>query len=75
MKGFIINRTGKHKHIFKTLLKPNEKLDLKKLYTDIYSRKKTEAEFLEHIKKFVSNIEGISLEDLDESPLKLQLSC
>jgi hypothetical protein len=70
MKGFIINRTGKHKHIFKTLLKPNEKLDLKKLYTDIYSRKKTEAEFLEHIKKFVSNIEGISLEDLDESPIE-----
>lgn len=71
MKGYIINRTGKHKHIFKAMLKPNEKLDLRKLYTEIYSRRKTEAEFLEHIKKYTSNIDGLFLEDLDESPIEI----
>jgi ATP-dependent Lon protease len=70
MRGFIINRTGKHKHVFKAMLKPNERLDLRKLYTEIYSRKKTEAEFLDHVKKYTSSIDGLSLEDLDESPIE-----
>lgn len=71
MKGFLVNRTGKHKHIFKSLLKPNERLNIASLYLSIYAKKMTESQFLFHLKSTIERMNGIQVEELDETPFEL----
>ena len=62
MKGYIINRTGTFKHVFKRTFAPNTKVDMNDLYRD-WGFNLTTDDFVTKIKSILNVMDGMDLED------------
>jgi hypothetical protein len=65
LKGKIINRTGKWKHMFKTNFSPNQAVSLDELFKTNYYKRESVSEFVDRVMKIVESQEGVDLVGFD----------
>lgn len=66
MQGYVINRSGTFKHVFKQNIAPNEKIPLDKLYSSYHKKFPEPTVFLSFIRKVEKDVNGIVLENFNE---------